>query len=417
MFVSPQVPAVPASNDPRADVAFHLFDLRMGGAQRNTVTIANGLAQRGWRVHLVLTRAAGPLLGQVSPLVRVIGLRDGGRGRAGSTAAGRVLHEARAIPALTRYLRAHRPHIMVAAANHVHFTTVLAHRWSGGNARLVIRLTNTVTRSLDPARADARPLYAALGRRLLPDADLVITVSDAVAHEARAALRLPAARVQRIYEPALEDRFKNHLAQPVDHAWFAPGQAPVIVSAGRLVEHKDFATLLDAFALVAARGDARLVVFGDGPLKQALRRRAARLGIAGRVEIAGFTDRLPAYLARARLFVLSSRWEGLSTVLVEALAAGCPVVSTDCPHGQRELLDGGRWGRLAPVGSPEALAAAMLAELDTTRPREQLRARAEAFRAEAVVETYERVLGALTGRPGPRTQPANDRTSSGLAAA
>jgi glycosyltransferase involved in cell wall biosynthesis len=223
--------------------------------------------------------------------------------------------------------------------------------------------------------------------------------------------------VQRIYEPVLNDRFAGVAAHGVNHGWFASGQAPVIVSAGRMVDHKDFATLIDAFALAADRCDARLVLFGDGPLKPSLQAQAARRGVAARVDFAGFTDQLPAYLSRARLFVLSSRWEGLSTVLVEALAAGCPVVSTDCPQGQREMLDGGRWGRLVPVGSARAMAEAILAELATARSRDDLRARADAFRADAVFDAYERLLAPLAGRHVSNAQPANDRGAADSIAA
>ncbi|MDX2224284.1 MAG: glycosyltransferase [Rhodospirillaceae bacterium] len=409
-----------APADTRPDVSFHLFDLRMGGAQRNTVAIANGLARRGWLVDLALTHARGPVLDQVSPRVRVAELADGGP-RSAAPARARMLHEAAAVPAFVRYLRDRRPRVVVAAANHVHFTTVLARRWAAPNGRLLVRMTNTVTRRLDAASGAARPVYTTLARRLLPDADAVVAVSDAVADEARACLWLPAPRVSRIYEPALDERFDARAALAVDHPWFAPGQPPVIVAAGRMVGHKDFATLIAAFAKVAPQSDARLVLFGDGPLGPALQAQSDRLGLADRVSFAGFTDRLPAYLSRARLFVLSSRWEGLSTVVVEALAAGCPVVSTDCPQGQRELLDRGRLGRLVPVGSADALAEAIVAELATVRASDLLRSRAEAFRIDAAIDAYERLIVALTGHRsplgGPRGRAANDaQAAAGVAA-
>jgi glycosyltransferase involved in cell wall biosynthesis len=167
-------------------------------------------------------------------------------------------------------------------------------------------------------------------------------------------------------------------------------QGPVIVAAGRLTPQKDFATLLRAFALLPDAG-AKLVIYGEGPLRSELESLVAGLGLSGRVSLPGFVGDLPAEIAASDLFVLSSRWEGLPGVLLEALAVGTPVVATDCPTGPDEILEGGRWGALVPVGDPPALAKAMAKTLSLPidAPAETVLAR---FDPAGIVDQYLAVL-------------------------
>ena len=150
-----------------------------------------------------------------------------------------------------------------------------------------------------------------------------------------------------------------------------------------------------AFARLRARHPARLLILGEGNQRPALEALARELGIAADLRLAGFVPNPLAYLRRARLFVLSSAWEGLPTVLIEALACGCPVVSTDCPSGPAEILDSGRWGGLVPVGDVEALTAAIETALAADVDRQALERRGLDFSAAAVAPPY---LELLLGR-------------------
>jgi len=147
----------------------------------------------------------------------------------------------------------------------------------------------------------------------------------------------------------------------VDHPWLAPGEPPVVMGIGRLAPKKDFTTLVRAFAEVRQDVRARLMILGEGPERAELESLVRTLDLEADVALPGFVDNPYAYLARASLFVLSSRWEGLPTVLIEAMFCGAPVVSTDCPSGPHEILNGGRYGRLVPVGDLSALAGAITA--------------------------------------------------------
>jgi glycosyltransferase involved in cell wall biosynthesis len=150
--------------------------------------------------------------------------------------------------------------------------------------------------------------------------------------------------------------------------------------------------MLRAFAHLRAEHDIRLVILGEGRERPSLETLIGELGVAKDVRLLGFQKNPYSYMAHAAAFVLSSAWEGLPNVLIEALACGCPIVSTDCPSGPSELLDQGRYGRLVPVGNPVALAEGILATLDAPRNADRLRKRAAMFSLETVAEEYLQVL-------------------------
>jgi glycosyltransferase involved in cell wall biosynthesis len=194
-----------------------------------------------------------------------------------------------------------------------------------------------------------------------------------------------------VYNPVITPEIMALARQTPDHPWFAAGGPPVILAVGRLTPQKDFPTLLRAFAEVRRRRPARLLILGEGEERAALEALGADLGVAADVALPGFRENAMAYMAGSALFVLSSAWEGLPTVLIEALAAGTRVVSTDCPSGPREILQDGRLGSLVPVGDVAALADAMTAAL--ARPAAPAPAEAlTPFTRDAAVDHYLRLI-------------------------
>ncbi len=172
-----------------------------------------------------------------------------------------------------------------------------------------------------------------------------------------------------------------------------------MLGVGRLALQKDFITLIEAFRRVRAERPCRLVILGEGPMRGELEGRVRALGLTAHVSLPGWAENPYAFMARAALFVLSSRHEGFGNVLVEALACGCPAVSTDCPAGPAEILEDPTL--LAPVGDPEALAQVMLHALARPADRAALRAKATRFSAERAVVGYEEVVErVLRGRVG-----------------
>jgi len=157
----------------------------------------------------------------------------------------------------------------------------------------------------------------------------------------------------------LTDRFYKLKSQSIENPSLFAKDVPNILSVGRLTAAKDFATLIRAFSIVVKHVPSRLVILGEGELRLELETLVRDLGLQDVILLPGFVNNCYPYMKECDLFVVSSAWEGLSMVLIEAMACGAPVVSTDCDSGPREILEGGSWGRLVPVGDHEAMAEAM----------------------------------------------------------
>jgi glycosyltransferase involved in cell wall biosynthesis len=207
------------------------------------------------------------------------------------------------------------------------------------------------------------------------------------------------------YNPVTTDDLPRLAAEPLDHPWVAPGAPPIVLGAGKLKPQKAFDVLLRAFSHMRARRPARLVILGEGPERSRLEALARKLGVAGDVALPGFAANPFAWMSRCGVFALSSAWEGLPGVLIQALACGCPVVSTDCPSGPSEILEPGGLGRLVAVGDTEALAAAI--EEALTEPPSTAEARRDRAREFSVERIAPRYLAALFADATPATSSAS----------
>jgi glycosyltransferase involved in cell wall biosynthesis len=203
-----------------------------------------------------------------------------------------------------------------------------------------------------------------LVKRFYPWADHVVGNSEGVARNLRSVIGEGRGEVCVIYNPIVVPGLRARAAACPGHPWLTPGQPSTVLAVGRLTAQKDFPALIHAFADLRRLRTARLIILGEGPDRATLEQLIARLYLQADVSLPGFVPNPYAWLARASVFVLSSRWEGLPTVLVEALFCGVPVVATDCPSGPREILRDGRHGTLVPVGDRAALTRAMGRALD-----------------------------------------------------
>lgn len=362
-----------ASAAPAGRLALFIPSLNGGGAERVMVSLANGLASRNLDVDLVLAREAGVYLNDVSRQVRIVGLD-----------ANRALG---AMWPLARYLRSERPATLVSAMNYVNVIAHWARRLSGASTRVVF----TEHANLSQLLAASQPLMAwslpKLMRPAYARAHSIIAVSDGVADDLAHTLRIDRSLVHTRHNPIETAALAAKAREPLDHPWFAPEEPPVIIAAGRLSPEKDFPTLIRAFSLLRRRRPARLAILGEGGQRAELQAQIDALEHGRDVLLAGFQTNPYAWMGRAAVFVLSSRWEGFGNVLVEAMACGTPVVSTACPSGPEEILEGGRWGRLAAVGDADGLAEAMDRTLrDEQRP--DVRRRAQDFSVDRVVDAY-----------------------------
>jgi len=397
-------------------VAFHLKDLNGGGVQNMTVVIANAFAARGHRVSLLVCRPQGPVRERIAAAVELVELPRRPRWLARLAAlradpAGlRVLWRPvlitrepsgtlRYLPALIAWLRRERPDQLYTATPYMNVECVLACRAAGGHTRLVVSEHNDLSQG--------HPLGSGWRKRWLPPllaryyrrADAVVAVSAGVAADLMARTGLVRSDIQVIYNAVVTPELAARAAEPLDHPWFAPGAPPVILGVGRLGRAKDFLTLIRALARVREQRPARLLILGEAAnARRSAKRKAellalaTELGVADALRLEGYVANPFPYMRLASVFALSSLYEGFGNVLVEAMACGCAVVSTDCPSGPAEILEQGRYGPLVPVGDHRALADALLAVLQEPPDPARLRQRAADFTVEHAVDQYEALL-------------------------
>ena len=406
--VAPCLPSAEAA----VDIAIFLRNLAGGGTERMMLALAGGFAARGLEVELVLCQRTGDRRGEVPPGVRVVELtrRPSWLGRLRALQADpRHLVQLLApvllaptppatlpyLDALVAYLRRAKPRALLAAMPFENLEALRARRLAGVTSRVVLSERSTLSMNTLRGKLWCQRFAAPLIRAQYGAADAIAAVSDGVARDLCAVTGLPRERISTVYNPTVGPDLAGRAAAPLDHPWLQGDGPPTILAAGRLIQAKDYPTLIRAFAHLRKRLPARLVILGGAKDEATTERGRAKLmrlaereGVGGDLACLGHVANPWAFMARADLFVLSSRYEGFPNVLVEAMACGCPVVSTDCPSGPAEILDGGRYGTLVPPGDDAALAEAMAATLRTPLPRDVLRARGEQFSLGRAVDAY-----------------------------
>jgi len=354
-----------------------LPDLRGGGAERVAVNLANNLAQRGYAVDMVLLLATGEFMADLRPGIRVVDLT--------------VQRMRWALPALMSYVRQAKPAAMLVNMWPLTLVALWARTLTRLPTRMVLAEHTTWSRSELLARPTVGWQVRTSMHHFFHKADGIVAVSNGAADDLARFARLDRRSISVIYNPVVgaERPVSDEVLQPAGW-WNGPHKR--VLAVGTLKAIKDYATLLDAFAALRQQVDARLLILGEGECRAALELQVRRLGLEGSVFMPGFAKDTAPYYQRADLHVLSSTGEGLPTVIIEALAAGTPVVSTDCPSGPREILVGGQFGRLVPVGDAPALATAMAESLASPHDRAALKARAQDFSIDKAVDQYEALL-------------------------
>lgn len=359
-------------------IAILLPDLRGGGAERVSLDLAYEFRRRGYDVEFVLMRAKGDFLPEARAAFSVVDLQCS-RGRG--------------LPlAVARYLRRHRPAGLIVAMWPLTVLAGVGRLLAGSGCRLLVSehgMLSLQYRNWGRFHSLMLRLSVMLGYRL---ADARVAVSGGLARDMAnlAALRLCRIKVIHNPIPVRVDPTPMRVSE-VEALWGGTKGARIL-NVGSFKKVKNHPLLLKAFARLPETLNGRLLLLGMGEGEAELRMLAIELGVSERVTFAGFhTDPTPFYRT-ADLFVLSSDNEGLPTVLLEALSAGIPVVSTDCPSGPREILEDGRYGKLVPVGDAHALAHAIVATLAEPVDREALQARARRFAPEPIADAYLRLL-------------------------
>lgn len=395
-------------------VAFVLPALEAGGMEQVTLLTAQGLMHAGYSVDLVLEHQRGEYLSRVTNNIRIFGLTKGSKFAAyarliwarpadGLVQLAKMLFSKtdyvplRRVCSLARYLHEHKPDVVFVSHGRMPILALWARSLARVSSRVVIVEHSTLSRWLEvfsdePGRHRQWQYRVELARRFYPEADSIVAVSNGVADDLAKTLFLPRASITTIYNPVVGPDLLAAAAKPLSHCWFAPGEPPVLLAVGRLVREKNFAALIGAFVEVRQRHRARLLILGEGEQREALEAQIQRLGMQDDIALPGWADNPYVYMRHSAVFVLCSLFEGMGIVLAEALACGCAVVSTDCPSGPREVLDGGRYGRLVPMNDIAALAAALVEQLETPIDKTLLEARGNDFSVDKSLARYQTLV-------------------------
>jgi glycosyltransferase involved in cell wall biosynthesis len=295
---------------------------------------------------------------------------------------------------LARFLSTNPPDLVFTAMPTTNAAAIAARLLSVKKFKLVVSERSDPSGELKAMKSWRYRFAVRFAAYLYPLADAVVCVSNGLANElmAKTGLRHPKLRV--IYNPVVARDVTQAAAEPV-HDWLLRRDVPVLVAAARLSREKGLIELVDMFAILRKRREAKLIILGEGGLRRELEAKIAALDLTEDVALPGAVANVMPFLERASLFVCCSHYEGFGNAIVEALAAGCPVVSTDCPSGPREILENGRYGTLVPLGSIDGLADACEASLKLGCDRERLRRRGQDFSVETSLSQYDELFEGL----------------------
>jgi len=371
----------------RRKICFVLPSLHGGGAERAAVQILNGLDPDAWDRSMFLFDREGPYLSELDPSITLASADSASRWRRWS--------------ALRSFIARERPAIVMAFLSY--FTALSASRAANSGSRVVFNLQTPMSAFLTDAdyqwrRRWHKAAFSAVTRAGYAAADLIVATSAGVARDLTSTFAIDPDRIRVLANPVDLDRVRSAMTEPIDATLLPPGSAPLIVAAGRLAEAKNYPLMIDAFAALRQKMPVRLCILGQGELEGSLRQLIASRGLGDSVSLAGFQSNPWKYIARADLFLLTSRYEGFGNVLIEAMACGVPVVAT-ASAGTRDIVQHGVDGMLIDVHSAQTVAASVAAILESPERRNAMSAAAiqsaDRFAIEHVIARYEQVLEQL----------------------
>ena len=358
-------------------IAFLNNNLDGGGEERIFTISANSLVDQGYQIDIVLCRARGVFLEKLSPEINVVNLSVQPR-----------------ISALEifKYIRHNQPDLIISTTDTLNWSAIIATILSRTSTKVIARIPTTI--SMQIKTTYKKILLRIISTIIYPFADHIITVSYESEKDFLQFTHVRQDLVTTIYNPVIIPDVNKLAHRPPKHEWFDDGNPPVILGVGRLHHQKNFPNLIRAFKLVLEHQEARLLILGEGSERGNLEKLIGDLNLNAYVSMPGFELNPYTFMKNAAVFVLPSDVEGLPTVLIEALACGCQTVSTQCPSGPSEILEGGKHGYLVPVNNPQALAQSIVTVLDGERKPDNLD-HLERFNAETVMKKHEKLISDL----------------------
>lgn len=330
-------------------VVIFLPSLAGGGAERVMLHLGDGLAKNGFSVDLVVSQLSGEYVSQIPKTLNVINFNKN-----------RLSYS---FFKLANYLRKNKKSIVLTTLQYSNIFCLLVKKAFFLKNRIIIRESNAISKKFNGGRIKSK-IFLFLIRWLYPSSDKIIAVSQGIKSELHQFFDIANESITVIPNPVKLPINMNTLVSSCSHQWLQQGQPPVILGVGRLVKQKDFSTLIKAFAVVVRYVESRLIILGEGVEKPYLRKLANDLGLQNNVDFPGFDLDPFSYMKGAKVFVLSSLWEGFPNALIQALACGCPVVSTNCSYGPSEILAGGKYGKLVDTGDYKDMAKKIIDTLE-----------------------------------------------------
>ncbi len=349
-----------------------------GGMERAMINLTKGLLLKNIEVEFVLLKKGyGTFSNEIPAGVKIVELNS--------------LNFLTSIFKLRGYLLQEQPTVLLSLSTPANVVSIVASKTTRGTRRVIVSTQVAVKTDITTTKLKAmlRPLVY----KIYNFADVVHVVSRGIGDDLES-FGVRAEKIKLIYNPVISPEILMEAHKPISHPWFVDGplKVPLVFTITRLVPQKDLPTLLRAFAIVRKSKNMRLAIIGEGPLRVELEDLAKELGIEKDFALLGFIGNPYPYINRANVFAISSAWEGFCVAIAEALAFGLPVVSTDCPHGPREVLENGKYGKLVPVGDAQSLAKGILESLENPLPREFIKEGAKRFTIESITEEYIKVF-------------------------
>lgn len=355
-----------------------------GGVGRVITNLANGLLSKKYNIDLLVPNASGPYLSELSSQIRLINFK--------------ISRTLKALLPLVNYLKKEKPQILLSVSFHANVIAIWAKFISRSNTKVVCSEHIALNQALTNLNFFKKIVMRRLVKRFYRYADKIVCVSEEAAEKLNEIVKLPSDKIICIYNPIVDDFLYERAKQKITHPWFSD-KKPLILGVGRLTRQKDFSTLIKAFAIVRKHMDAKLIILGEGEEREKLEKLIAKLDLKDHVDLLGFVENPYPFFKQADVYVLSSKWEGLPTTLIEAMALGVPVVATSCESGPKEVLNNGEYGLLVPIEDEQSLASAILKLLKNYELSKLFsfkgRERAKDFSIKSAIEKYDVIFKKL----------------------
>ena len=357
-------------------ICFFAPNLKGGGAERVISILAAYFAENSYKVDLVLIEAVGPYLANIPTSVNVIDLN--------------CKKALLSLPKLVMYLRTYQPSIVFSSQMHSSTVAIWAAKLAGMKTRVFIRQP-TMLKPYYKKNSFTSILRQKTFLKTAKFAEKIIVTSDAMSKEFQALSKIQKDKIEVIYNPVSIEAIKQKSLEPIEHPWFQQGELPVILAVGRLINAKDFKTLIKAFEITLREKQARLMILGEGLLRLEIEQLIKDLKIEEYVQMPGFVSNPYQYMKYSKVFVLSSLWEGFPNSMVEAMACSNAIVATDCDGGASEILEYGKWGKLVPIQNEVRMAEAIIETLNMEKLPNVIE-RVEDFSVQHVFKKYNKLF-------------------------